>query len=298
MPSLHQLPALSAPTVVIDLETTGLDPEDGHRIIELAAIRVEPDGTEHVLNSLVQPGMAIPFAGQEVHGITDAMVQQAPPLEQLLPQLALLFDGAVVVAHNASFDLGFLEHECERLGCACPRPGAVVDTLQLARTVFGLVRCSLSALAERIGVPHPNAHRALPDARATLHVYRAMVRSVRPPEIPTVGELQRLTVSLASGGDGRKAIRRALREAWERGQNVVIDYTSGAGGALTTRREITITDLRPPYVEAQCHLREAPRVFKVSRIRRVETVSGEPIQDLPTTSLDDTDSVGGAWQEG
>lgn len=262
------LPADRAPTVVLDLETTGLDPQLGHRVIEIALIRVQ-DGVEQRFSSLVHPGMAIPVEGQAIHGIDDAMVDQAPRFEDLTSTLETMLQGAVLVAHNASFDLSFLEAEYGRLGRPLPRPAAVADTLTLARTVFGLVHCGLSALAARIGVPHDEPHRALSDALATLRVYQAMLQAAREPEVPTVAELLDLTTSLQQGGAGRREIRQALREAWRRGQNVVIDYTSGAGGDLTTRREITITDLRPPYVEAVCHLREAPRVFKVSRIRRV-----------------------------
>lgn len=266
-------PADQAPTLVLDLETTGLDAGNGDRVIELAMIRLD-GADERVLHSLVDPDGPVPADGQQIHHITDEMVRGQPTFAQVWASAGELVDGAVLVGHNAPFDLAFLHAECRRAGLPPPRPGVVIDTLELARTVFGLIHCSLSALTERIGLPHPDAHRALPDARATLAVYRAMLRAIDQDGIPTVGQLQELTESLARGGDGRKAITSALREAWRSGNRVVIDYTSGAGGALTTRREITITGIRPPYVEAVCHLREEPRVFKLTRIRRVVTPDG------------------------
>lgn len=261
-------PAHQAPTVVLDLETTCLSVMDGARIIEVAAIRID-DGQEQVFTTLVDPDAPVPDPGQAIHHIDDAMVAGQPRFPQVWPQLARMIDGAVLVAHNAPSDLAFLHAECRRAGLSAPAPAVVVDTLELARTVFGLIHCSLPALAERIGVPHDHPHRALPDAQATLGVYRAMLQALHAGQPPTVGDLIELTESLARGGDGRKAITQALRTAWRSGRRVVIDYTSGAGGALTTRREITITGIRPPYVEALCHLREEPRVFKLTRIRRV-----------------------------
>jgi|GEM_PF-2506066 len=271
-PVLHR-PADTVPTVVIDLETTGLSVEQGHRVIELAAIRVDVHG-EQVLETLIDPGRTIPVEGQQIHHITEKMVASQPDFADVLPLLREMVSDAVLVAHNAPADLAFLHAECGRLGEEPLAPLAVVDTLELARSVFGLAHCSLSALAERIGVEH-TPHRARPDAEATLAVYRAMLEAMEPDHMPSVAELLALNASLAKGGDGRKAIVRGLRDAWRQGRSVVIDYTSAAGGALTTRRKITITRIRPPYVEAQCHLRHEPRVFKVSRIRRIVDVSGD-----------------------
>ncbi|RME21950.1 MAG: hypothetical protein D6798_16960 [Deltaproteobacteria bacterium] len=295
MRALLRTPADRARTVVIDLETTGLHPGDGDRVIEIAAVVSTPDGIEE-LSALVDPGIPIPIDGIAIHGIDDGMVHGQPLFDDVWPRFAPLLPDSVLVGHNVAFDLAFIEMECDRAGLPPPRPAVVIDTLDLARNVFGLVHCSLQAVAERIGIDHAAAHRALPDARATFAVYRAMLGAIRPPGIPTVGQLQRLVDSLSRGGNGRSHIRRALRAAMQRGQNVVIDYTSGAGGALTTRREITITRIRPPYLEAHCHLRNAPRVFKLNRIRRVMQApsSTEDVTDAfnapPSITLDDTPS--------
>ncbi|MCK6502607.1 hypothetical protein L6R53_04300 [Myxococcota bacterium] len=268
MPTPSRLSADLAPTVVIDLEATSLSSEAEARVIELAVIRVDGD-QERTFCALVDPGQPIPAEGRAIHHIDDGMVAGQPGFAHAWRQVAHLVDGAVLVAHNAPSDLALLAAECRRAGLTPPAPAVVIDTLELARTVFGLIHCSLPALAERMGVVHTQPHRALPDARATLGVYRAMLAALQPEGPPTVGEVLALTESLARGGAGRKAIAHALRAAWQSGRRVVIDYTSGAGGALSTRREITITGIRPPYVEAMCHLRDEPRVFKLTRIRRV-----------------------------
>lgn len=254
--------------MVIDLETTGLSVDQGDQVIEIGAVRVD-DGGKRTFDALVDPGRPIPLAGIKIHHITDQLVEGQPSFADLWPALQPLLEGAVLVAHSACTDLGFLDEECRRASLPPLQPAVVVDTLLLARTVFGLNRCGLGALAARIGVPHNTPHRALCDAQATWHIYRAMLDAFDPNRMLTVGELQQLTQSLGPGGDERHAISQALSAAFESGQNVVIDYTSAAGGALTTRREITITRLRLPYVEAHCHLRKQPRVFKITRIRRV-----------------------------
>lgn len=261
-------PARSAPTVVLDLETTGLHPEAGDRVIEIAAVRYDEDG-EHRVHSLIDPGCPVPPQGQLIHGIDDTMVRGQPSFAEVWPQVQALLDGAVLVAHNIGADLAFARAECERADLPPPTPVATVDTLHLARSVFGLFRCSLPALAQRLGLSHPTPHRALPDVLAAREVYLAMLTALEVDRPLTVGELSSLGRGTGPGGSERQRILAALRLAFSEGRPVSIDYTSAAGGELSLRRTITITRLRPPYVEAHCHLRGQPRVFKLTRIRAV-----------------------------
>jgi DNA polymerase III subunit epsilon len=254
--------------VVLDLETTGLHAERGDRIIEIAAIRYDCDG-ERSVHSLVDPECPVPADGQRIHGIDATMVTGQPRFVEIWPRVQELLEGAVLVAHKADADLAFLKAECARAGLAAPAPLAVLDTLLLARSVFGLFHCRLPALAERLGLAHPTPHRAMPDVLAAREVYLAMLGALERDRALSVGELIALGRSLSRGSPERLAILAALRLAFAEGRSVCIDYTSAAGGALSTRRTITITRLRPPYVEAHCHLREEPRVFKLSRIRKV-----------------------------
>lgn len=254
--------------MVLDLETTGLHPERGDRVIEVAAIRYDSAG-EQAVHSLIDPQCLVPENGQLIHGIDDTMVRGQPLFGQIWPQVQELLQGAVLVAHKADADLAFLEAECSRAGLASPAPVAVLDTLLLARSVFGLFHCSLPALAERLGLCHPTPHRAMPDVLAAREVYLAMLGALERDRELSVGELIALGRSLSRGSPERLAILAGLRAAFAEGRTVCIDYTSAAGGDLSTRRTITITRLRPPYVEAHCHLRQQPRVFKLSRIRKV-----------------------------
>lgn len=259
------LPWFEAPTLVLDLETTGLDPEGGDRVIELAAL----GPGEERLHSLVDPQRPISSTARAIHGIDEEMLRGQPRFAALWPQLGPRLEGAVLVAHNARVDLAFLRAECARAGLPSPRPLAVIDTLHLARGVFGLVRCSLAALAERLGIPHPQPHRALPDALVAREVYRAMLRALCPQEDMSMDEVLRLLASPGRAGAHRRQILAQLREALAEERPVFIEYTSAAGGPLCAPRRITVTRLRPPYVEAICHLRQQPRVFKLNRVRRV-----------------------------
>ncbi len=279
---LRSLPADQAPTAVLDLETTGLYPEEGHRIIEVAVVRAMPgewDKPERhvVYQSLVDPGRTIPARSIAIHGIEDHELEGQPSFPELRDRIAEALEGAVFVAQNAPFDLGFLEMECERAGLRPIVPGPVVDTLLLGRHVFGLPRNSLSALAERTGVPQPLAHRALADAQTTLGVYAKMLASLARPDLPTVGELQSRIETRMKGGVARLRLLEQLQQAADHGSEVVIDYTAREGpGELITRRRIKVSKVRTPYIEAWCFLRGDERVFRLGRIQRLWRAEDAP----------------------
>jgi DNA polymerase-3 subunit epsilon len=268
---LLDLRADEAPTVVLDVETTGLRAEAGDRIVEIAIIEVDLAlGQMGAWESLIFPERPMPAETQAIHGISDEDVLHAPRFAELHAELCRRLDDVVVVGHNIRFDIGFLRMESERLGLRPPDPAATVCTLELARDVFGLPRCSLPVLAQRCNVAMPFAHRARVDAAATFGVYRSMLQSMAGDHMPTIGELAEQVTSLRRDGPGRKAIVAALSAARSDDRPVVIDYTSRDGqGELLTRRAITVREVRLPYVEAWCHLRQEDRVFHVGRIQRI-----------------------------
>lgn len=152
---------------VIDLETTGGSP-DHDRITEIGAVKVRGGECLGTFQTLVNPGCAIPASITVLTGITEAMVQPAPRIEQVLPSLLEFLGDAVIVGHNVRFDLGFLDAALRRTGRERPSVRAV-DTVALARR---LVRdevpdCRLGTLAARLRLDHRPSHRALDDALAT-----------------------------------------------------------------------------------------------------------------------------------
>ena len=153
--------------VVVDLETTGGSPASC-AITEIGAVKVRGGEVLGEFQTLVNPASAIPPFIAVLTGITDSMVAGAPALSCALPAFLEFSRDAVLVAHNAPFDLGFLRAGCERLGLAWPAPDSV-DTARLARRVLTrdeAPNCKLATLAQLFRATEPPCHRALADARA------------------------------------------------------------------------------------------------------------------------------------
>lgn len=171
----HDFPAMGETIVVIDLEATG-----GHlerdELIDIGAVKLGPGGYAE-FGALNDPKRPIPPFITKLTGISHAMVRNAPPLEASLEKLAHFIEGATVVIQDAHFDVAFLEPRFARLGFKLNNP--LVDTLNLAkRTLPGRRRRGLDSLAATYGVTIESRHRALGDARATLHVTREMYHAL------------------------------------------------------------------------------------------------------------------------
>jgi DNA polymerase-3 subunit epsilon len=161
--------------VVIDLETTGGSARTD-AITEVGAVRLRGGECLGTLQTLVDPGVAIPPSITYLTGITQAMVAPAPRIDAVLPTLVDFIGDAVVVGHNVSFDLRFVQANLARLGAA-PLKNCVVDTCSLARRLVRdeVANCRLGTLAERFGLPHRPSHRALDDALATGDLLHALL---------------------------------------------------------------------------------------------------------------------------
>jgi DNA polymerase III subunit epsilon len=157
--------------VVVDCETTGGSPGRGHRITEIAAVRVDRRGrVEDEFRTLVNPARPIPRFVTRLTNITEAMVADAPPFVDVAPRLQQILAGAVFVAHNAPFDLRFVEWEMRR-GDFGPPKGRVLCTARLARKTLPELRSrSLDSLIHFYGIHCDARHRAYGDAVATVDV--------------------------------------------------------------------------------------------------------------------------------
>jgi len=183
-------PLAEATFVVLDLETTGGSAAE-HAITEIGAVKVRGGEVLGEFQTLVDPGEPIPAFVAVLTGITDSMVAGAPRLAVALPSFLEFLHGCVVVAHNARFDISFLRAACDATGHPWPRP-TVIDTVQLARHVLvgdEVRNCKLSTLAARFGSPVTPDHRALHDARATVHVLHALIGRLGNLGVVTVEEL-------------------------------------------------------------------------------------------------------------
>ncbi len=154
---------------VVDLETTGLKPQ-GNGITEVCCLRLQDGRVTDRFSTLVNPGLPIPPFIQSMTGITDAMVRDAPTFGEVIPSLLEFLGDSVLVAHNAPFDLSFLNYG---LYCHGHRSlhNPVVDTCRLARRLLpGLPRASLDAVTQHLGISVEDRHRAAGDAEATVAV--------------------------------------------------------------------------------------------------------------------------------
>jgi len=184
-----ELPLRDTTFVVLDLETTGRAP-DGGGITEIGAVKVRGGEELGVLATLVNPGEPIPPYITVLTGITQAMVAPAPSIEQVLPSLLEFLRGAVLVAHNAPYDVGFLRAACARHGYAWPSP-RVLDTAALARRVLTrdeVPNRRLGTLAAYFRARHQPTHRALDDARATVDVLHGLIARLGGYRVETLGE--------------------------------------------------------------------------------------------------------------
>jgi DNA polymerase III subunit epsilon len=177
------------PFVVVDVETTGWDPGPD-TLIEVAAARFtggEPCGTFH---TLIDPGVPIPEPVAALTGIHDQMVDGAPGVEEVLPELMATIGNDVLVGHNVGFDVSFIDAASARLSFeAISNP--IVDTLHLARRLLAedVLDCKLRTLAGTLRLAHRPSHRALEDVLATADLLHALIERATGYGVFNLGDL-------------------------------------------------------------------------------------------------------------
>lgn len=169
--------------VVVDVETTGGSPRHGHRVTEIAAVCVSGGEIRESYATLVNPERRIPSIITSLTGITDEMVREAPRFPDVVEDLDAVLRGRVFVAHNASFDWGFLSSELER-AVGSTLTGRQLCTVRLARKLLPqLPSRSLDSLAAYFGLEIESRHRALDDALATARILLYLIDRLQEMEI-------------------------------------------------------------------------------------------------------------------
>ncbi len=266
------------PIVVLDTETTGLDPLMGHRVVEIGALRLEHWRPVAEMGRLVQPDRKLDPGASRVHGIYDEDLAGQPAFVEIAGELLALMDGALLVAHNAAFDAGFVGMEFRLSGYArddhAPMPpNPWLCTLQLARRRFHFGRNNLGAVARQLNIRVDNAHRALADVYTTAAILKRMSEQLQAQGVETVGDLLQ-----AQGGPIYAPppappvdLPPLLADALASGGDLCIEYVASRG---SSRRVITPTYVTTgsggAYVIAYCHLRHEQRTFRLDRILSME----------------------------
>jgi DNA polymerase-3 subunit epsilon len=193
--------------IVLDTETTGLDPASGHRVVEIGGIEIVnflPTGRH--FHKYINPERARPEEARAIHGLSDEFLAQHPLFAHVVEELLEFVDGARLVIHNAQFDMGFLNAELARLeGASLANP--VIDTVSMARRKFPGAPASLDALCKRFNIDNSQrtVHGALLDAPLLAEVYMELSGG-RQPGL----ELARQS---AFSGDGLTPAPGAVRPA-------------------------------------------------------------------------------------
>lgn len=160
--------------IVMDTETTGLDPADGHRIVEIGAVELEnllPTG--RIYHQYINPERSMPKEAEQIHGLSSDFLAAKPVFARIAPAFLEFIGEARLVIHNAAFDLRMLNAEFERLGQPRLPPSRALDTIEIARKRFPGAQASLDALCRRFGIDNSGRekHGALLDSELLAEVY-------------------------------------------------------------------------------------------------------------------------------
>ena len=169
--------------IVLDTETTGLSPEEGHRIIEIGALElINHMPTGNKLHLYIQPERDIDEAAEKVHGISSAFLADKPVFKDIADEFLDFIKDDVMIIHNAPFDMGFINAELKRLGHAALPASRALDTLPMARKKFPGAQASLDALCRRFEIDnsHRDLHGALIDADLLAEVYIELIGGRQP----------------------------------------------------------------------------------------------------------------------
>jgi DNA polymerase III epsilon subunit family exonuclease len=258
------------PLVFLDTETTGLNPHFGDRVVEIALARFRGEVMENLFDTLVNPQRSIPTGVTRIHGITDADVRGKPTFAQIAPQVREELREAVLVAHNAPFDLGFLMNEF-RLARQEPPNNLVLDTLSFLRSHFNLPSNSLPRVADYLGIERKR-HRALSDALITHEVFAFVVNKLNARynarTLDDFLNLQGGNIEWREKDGGDLPLPPELDEALRQNRKLFIRYERDSGER--TERWVSPRAVYRQrdaiYLSAYCHMRNGERVFRLDRV--------------------------------
>ena len=262
--------------VVFDVETTGLSPRGGDRILEIGAIKLKGLKPVKQFHSLINPQRDIPFGAFLVHGISQEMVSGAPKAGEILGQFLDFIRGSCLVGHNVKFDMGFLVNEFSLMREDFRPQEPVIDTLKMARGLLPhLGSYSLICVAHALGIENEQEHRAIADVEMTCQVF---CRLLELADKKFIGNLELLSnfFGMARPDETRYADKLAtLNEAIASSRTLKMIYYSPHYASSTVRRITPRRILKESHrtiVVGFCHLRNEEREFRVDRIVQLEVV--------------------------
>lgn len=264
--------------VFLDVETTGLSPEGGDRVIEIAALKVRGLKPAGEFQSLINPGRAVSWSAYMVNHISDAMLEGEPPAREVLPAFLEFIEGAELVGHNVKFDIKFLNYELKLAELKGLDDYKVYDTVKMARGLLPeLKRYSLSTLVYHFGINNPQAHRAAADTYATYELFCRLYELMKERELHANTSAMALFNIAKFPKMNKKSKLKILGDAITAGEAVNMLY-QGAASGWTHRRINPMKVLgtgKKAQVEGYCHLRRETRSFSIERIATIEIFKSE-----------------------
>ena len=261
---------------IFDTETTGLEPESGDRIVEIAGIRFKGRKRIATFQTLVNPHRPISSGAFEVNKITPDMLREAPETGDVMPKFLDFIHNSCLCSYNATFDLEFLKNELKLMGKDLPN-NAVVDILKMAKRIMpGLERYSLRFVSDKLGIKTEQKHRAFSDVELTLAVFnklKGMLRAKGILDFTNFLSLFGFNSKFLDDLNNQKIGN--IQEAMELGVKLKIKYLSSFD-ALVTERDIIPKEIRQDknksYLVGFCCLRNEERTFRIDGILHLEIV--------------------------
>ena len=272
---------------IFDTETTGLEPESGDRIVEIAGIRFRGKERLAAFQALVNPGRPISSAAFEVNKITPDMLEGAPGIEEVMPKFLDFIQGSCLCSYNAGFDLGFLNNEISLMSFRTGTLGGsgknilkdtiVVDILKMARRIMpGLSRYALWFVAGALGIKTEQKHRAFSDVELTLEVFNRLKEKLQTKGVSdfmNFSGLFALNSEFLDDINNRKIAK--IQEAMDLGVKLKIKYLSSSN-ATVSERDVIPKEIRQErsrgYLVGYCCLRNEERAFRIDGILHLEII--------------------------
>ena len=261
---------------IFDVETTGLEPESGERIVEIAAVKVRNKQGLGTFHSLVNPGnRKISPAAFAVNQISQDMLKGAPNISEVMPLFLNFVSGSCLAAYNAPFDFGFLSSESKLINSELPAGLQIVDILIMAKNILpGLERYALESVSKTLGINKIQEHRALSDAQLTVEVFGQLTSILIKKGIVDFEQfvsLFGLNSQLLDNINSSKIAR--IQQALDLRVGLKIKYLSRQTAELTEREVIPRAikqERNQTYLVGFCNLRNEERTFRIENILHLE----------------------------
>lgn len=259
----------------LDVETTGLCPNFGDRICELALLQYQDGQILETFHTLINPGRPISPGARAVTGIDDLMVKNAPRFYEIVQELIRLIKDRVIVGHNVTFDVSFINAHLASLYLA-PVDNILIDTLALARKCYNFTSNSLGNIVTSLALPLVEEHRALGDVKMTKDIFENFLKDFQSKNIEQLEQLIAL-----QGGEivipeqDKIILPPAIEEAIKNKTQVYIKYVDAqsqeTSRIIEPKEVVAIGDYT--YVVAFCRFKETELKFRLDRIIEFKALS-------------------------